>query len=411
MTTMPHHRLLLAFSGGVYLAWWFVVEAMLPTAFNPLGSRLFVCGTFFAALAASYGSSLVAKHLRLIFSACIALLTAHYFYLFSRNAQDPNWLIGCFITILAAGVTLETLPVLLAYSVLVLVGTLYVAAQLSLDAVGLPGVVTVLILINLVAALRHRAAREQRLRIAAEAEKTAAIALDRAKMLFLANVNHELRTPLGGVIGYADLLAHASGNLAPEEREWVMRLQQNASNLHSTLEEILALTESDVMQLPREAEQFDLRELVAARVAAGKAAASGKAVDVRLSFDEAAPRFVRSDRRHVAHVFDNVFGNALKFTGSGAIDVRVGASPGAQPNTVRAAIAIEDTGVGIPPEKWEQVFAPFHQADMSYTRAFQGAGLGLTVARMLARTLGGDVTVERSTPGGTTMLFTWQVGL
>lgn len=144
------YRGLLLVAGGVYLIWWFVVEATLPNAFNPIAGRAVVVGWLVGSVLASLVNLAARKHLRLLWVAGVWLLTAHYFYLFANNVADINWIVGAFITVSAVSLGLLSRATLLAYSLFV-VGLSAVMAVLTpalRESVLLPGIITVLLQAN-----------------------------------------------------------------------------------------------------------------------------------------------------------------------------------------------------------------------------------------------------------------------
>jgi PAS domain S-box-containing protein len=158
------YRRLLLIASGTYMVWWFAVELLLPTAFNPFGSRFAVVATIFAAWVASFIFLIVQKHLVVIFQACAWLITLHYYYLFLHNDGDFNWVVGCYITVMAIGFCFFTAKQLLSYSLFVLalsIASIILVPHL-LNSVFLPGLLTILIQANL--GLRSRLALIKTLR-------------------------------------------------------------------------------------------------------------------------------------------------------------------------------------------------------------------------------------------------------
>ncbi len=392
------YRRLMLVAGVVYLLWWLLVVRLLPDAFNPLPGRVAVSASYLLFWALSFRLALVRVHLREIYAACSLGLTAHYYYLYAHNAADPNWLAGSYITVIALGITLEVPIVLFCYSAFVIAAAYYVST-LGSAVVSLPGTVTVLFLINVVGLVRRRADAERHRRERAEAEMAAAETVNRAKMLFLANVNHELRTPLAGILGFADLSSRAK--LTSDEQLFVERIGANARTLLATVEQILALTSSEATPLKVKREPVDLQKLLQNSVDSVRQKSTDSGVGVSVSMIVPVPAAV-SDEGLIGYVFGNLLDNALKFTLQGSVNVNARLMAG----TEMVEILVVDTGVGIPKDQWDRVFDPFIQVQAGYDRAFGGSGVGLTVARRLARMLGGDVVIEASEPGkGTTMRF------
>lgn len=384
----------------VYFVWWVVVKLVLPDAFNPLPSRLVICGLFGCLLLASFYSSVVRNYLALLYGACACALTLHYYYLYFHNIGDPNWIVGSYITVVAVGVTLDGTALLLAYTVVVLAATLYIAWFDSVSAVALPGSITVLLLINLIGFLRGKADLERRGRISAEVDKATIEAVNRAKMLFLANMSHELRTPLTGILGYSDMLAEAP-ELSRDSKESLSRVRKCSKRLLEIVEQILILTQEGLSELQSQASKIDVREFIHFEVQKQNVPAAERNLSVKISFDRVdAPVFINPT--HLGRIFGCVLDNAIKFTPKGSITIRVSILTEADVRTLR--IIVQDTGIGIERHNWEKCFASFTQVQEDYSRKYGGAGVGLSIARKLARVMGGDVQIVDSQVGvGTTV--------
>ncbi len=223
--------------------------------------------------------------------------------------------------------------------------------------------------------------------LAGEAAREAAEAASRAKSQFLGVISHELRTPLTTVIGYADLLiAGLSGAVTDRQREQLRRIKTSAWNLVGIIEEILTFSRAEAGKEEVHLDVTDVAQLVreAAEVMEPQANSRG------LRFLTLAPEgrvLAVTDGGKVRQILINLLGNALKFTEEGWIRLELRSGGPA------LELEVSDTGRGIPPSDLEAIFEPFRQLDQSSTRQRGGTGLGLTVARQLARLLGGDVTV------------------
>lgn len=161
------YRLLLLVASLVYFTWWFFVEALLPASFNPLPSRLVVVGAGLAALTLSYVSAGTRRRIAWLFQALAFLITFHYFYLFAHNREDWNWTVGAYITVMATGLCLTSRRALIAYALAVSLLYLSIAAGGPAGGVGFSGMLTVLLLLNVVGFLRRWAL----LRLSASSEK------------------------------------------------------------------------------------------------------------------------------------------------------------------------------------------------------------------------------------------------
>ena len=224
-----------------------------------------------------------------------------------------------------------------------------------------------------------------------ERQYLAVLEARRLKEEFLANVSHELRTPLTAVMGYISLMLEGlSGPLTAGQANELTHAKQASERLLDLIDNLLELTTLRRGELQPEISEFDPRE----PLRAATLRITGRPDGVTLRVDE--PTFMlppmRGDRQKLARILGTLLANAYKFTARGevraSVDVRAG----------RVSYAVRDTGIGIPADAHEVVFDEFRQLDGSTTRRYGGSGLGLALARRLARWLGGDITVE-SAPG------------
>lgn len=221
------------------------------------------------------------------------------------------------------------------------------------------------------------------------AEKERAEQANAIKELFLQNMNHEVRTPMNAILGYTEHLASLDST-RPEERQIVADVQRNANRLLALVDNVLALTsdrgsgrtfgELDVAQ--------NLRSSLAARVGALE---PGGCIRLRVA---SLPALVRTDLRAWERIVGAVVDNAVKFCANGTIDIE---ASWREPSLLRVDVA--DTGEGFDPSASEAIFQVFVQGDSSSTRRYEGAGLGLSVARELARELGGEVSCVEAAIG------------
>jgi signal transduction histidine kinase len=264
---------------------------------------------------------------------------------------------------------------------------------------------TVLVLLQLVAFLRHKALSEKQKRVQAEAERKAIEELSRAKSLFLANISHELRTPLISISGFADLLQEAP-ELSGNSKKSLERIQTNAADLMEKVTKILHLTESDFSQLQMHVASLNLRQLTDGQIKHIEDDAAKKDIILNVKVNEPFVDNLIGDAGNIAQVLHNILSNAVKFTQKGEIAMTLSTKADAE-GVVLVTIVVRDTGIGIERANFERVFDPFRQAQDGPTRPFGGVGLGLTIARKLARSMGGDVVIADSAPGrGTTILIT-----
>ena len=237
--------------------------------------------------------------------------------------------------------------------------------------------------------------RQQRLMDEVEQARDRADAANAAKTAFLGVISHELRTPMNGVLGAAQLLDDT--DLTPEQRNLIGIISSSGDNLLGLLNEILDHAKIEAGRLDIESIPFDLDELVGRVFNTWTARAGEKALDYRLNWVGERPWTVRSDPTRLTQILHNLISNALKFTTVGGVDLRVECEQVAD-DRARLRFSVTDTGPGISTEDAGRLFQPFTQLDVSTTRRFGGTGLGLSIARKLARMMDGDLAVE-SEPG------------
>ena len=219
---------------------------------------------------------------------------------------------------------------------------------------------------------------------------------NRSKSEFLANMSHEIRTPMGAILGFAEMLLVKS----PEECAQigcVQIIQRNSLHLLELINEILDLSKVEAGQMKVERISFDLPALLSEVISLIRPRSVEKGLEFGATFHGPIPHLIRSDPMRFRQILVNLLGNAVKFTESGRIDIRITDDGAGGPN-IALRVDVIDSGIGMTPEQSERLFRPFTQGDSSITRKFGGTGLGLTISRQLAKLLGGDVTAT-SKPG------------
>jgi CheY-like chemotaxis protein len=217
--------------------------------------------------------------------------------------------------------------------------------------------------------------------------------LERLKGTFLASLNHEIRTPLSGILGMADLLLETS--LDDEQREYVNAARLCAESLFEILNATLEYSSLEAGHLSLDEGEFSLRELIESTIAQQATKAESKGLEVHARYDPGLPETMMGDAPRLRQLLSHFLANAIKFTHTGGVELRVCRDPQAE-DILR--IDVEDTGIGIPPEEMDRIFESFRQVDSGLSRMYPGLGLGLALARKLALLMHGRVSVE-STPG------------
>ena len=225
--------------------------------------------------------------------------------------------------------------------------------------------------------------------------KLAAEAASHTKGEFLALMSHELRTPMSGIIGMLNLAMREK--LTPGARERLELAAQNANALLHILNDLLDVSKIEAGKLQIERIDFELRSDLHHALALLGERARDKSIAFDVVFDDALPRYVVGDPTRVRQVLLNLAGNALKFTSSGGVYIKVELAR-KEGDIYWAHFEVKDTGIGIPEDALSRLFQKFEQADSSTTRKFGGTGLGLSITKQLVELMGGSVGV-RSTVG------------
>ncbi len=217
---------------------------------------------------------------------------------------------------------------------------------------------------------------------------------NRYKSEFLANVSHELRTPLNSILLLSKLLLKESDGLSREQQEQLRVIHEASADLRMLIDNVLDLSRMEAGRLEPLIEEVELLPLLEEIHDQLAPQFREKGLAFRVRIDEKAPVRIRTDPHKLAQILKNFLSNALKFTDEGEVVVEL--APAAEPHAV--ALSVQDTGIGIPPEKQQAIFEAFQQADGSTRRRFGGTGLGLSISRELAQILCGEIRV-RSRPG------------
>ncbi|MGQ3015886.1 ATP-binding protein [Phenylobacterium sp.] len=239
-------------------------------------------------------------------------------------------------------------------------------------------------------ALRHELARNQDLAREAQGLAVAARAADRAKSEFLATMSHEIRTPLNGVLGMVQVMER--GELAPAQRERLATVRGSAVDLLDILNAILDVSRIEAGEMSLDAAPFDLDHFAETLRRLYGPLAADRGLAFRLDVSPLVSGQRLGDEVRVRQILSNLISNALKFTETGSVTVRIGG------DDRRLICDVQDTGMGIPQDQQARIFDKFVQADASNTRRSGGTGLGLAICRELAELMGGQITFS-SQPG------------
>ena len=223
---------------------------------------------------------------------------------------------------------------------------------------------------------------------------------NRTKSEFLANMSHEVRTPLNGILGMLQLL---NTTLPTEEQqEYIVNAIQSTKRLTRLLSDILDISKIEAGRMHIVETEFDVYKTEKSIQDIFSVEAQKKGIQLKFSHDADSPLTLIGDEARLRQILFNLVGNSIKFTDTGEVNVNTTVLPVAKDSVVRVLFTVSDTGIGISDDNLKRIFEPFVQAEDSYTRRFQGAGLGLSIVRRLVELLGGTITIDSTVGEGTT---------
>ncbi len=260
-------------------------------------------------------------------------------------------------------------------------------------------------------AVGHDITERKSAEIALMNAKEAAESADQAKGQFLAVVSHEIRTPINGIMGFADMLAGTE--LTADQREQVRLIRSSGLALSKLINDILDLSKIEAGKIEIEHAPFGLHKCVEDVCAIFTQSARNAAIKLEYTISEGVPVIVNGDETRLRQILTNLLANAVKFTERGGITVNLSCSKkgrnGDDRQDLRLFFTVTDTGIGIDADKMSQLFQPFSQVDSSLQRRRNGTGLGLTISKRLCELMGGSISVESRKGEGSTFRFTLQM--
>ncbi|NCF81742.1 MAG: response regulator [Proteobacteria bacterium] len=235
--------------------------------------------------------------------------------------------------------------------------------------------------------------------------KESAETVERAKSRFLANINHEIRTPMTAILAMSELLERT--DLSADQARYVEITQNSGDALLHVIDDILELSWLDSDQVALDSLDFDLYAVVEQVLDLFAQRAHSKGIELCSLVESDVPRYLRGDPGRLRQVLINLIGNAVKFTDSGEVHLHAQAASGdSSENDVLIRFTVEDSGIGVPEALRARLFGPFVQGDDSATRRHGGAGVGLAVSRSLVVLMGGEIGLGRETGNGSSFWFT-----
>lgn len=219
------------------------------------------------------------------------------------------------------------------------------------------------------------------------------------KNQFLMNMNHEVNTPMNGILGFIYLLKDT--DLDEEQREYIQEIERSSKDLSRVIQDVLDLSKIETNNVKLENSKFDICELLRETMTPYQQRGEEKGLLMELETDKALPDMIMADREKVKKIMENLLNNAVKFTGEGKVHLRASLKKRTKYYS-EILITIEDTGIGIAKEMTQKIFKPFTQIEGAFNRRYGGTGLGLTIAKSMVELMKGKIWVESELGKGST---------
>jgi len=229
---------------------------------------------------------------------------------------------------------------------------------------------------------------------------------EKTETLLLSNIGHELRTPLNGIIGMASLLEKT--NLDDKQLEYINLLKSSANALHKLLSNIMDITRIESGKIQLFNEKFNLNNKIKEVIDSFLVQVSEKNLEIKCKIDSKIPSFLFGDFVKLQQILNNLISNAIKFTERGSIELTVKLLE-EYSDKILLLFIVEDTGIGIPEEKFNLLFKRFCQIDNRLTKEYVGLGLGLAISKELVEVMGGKIWLESEPDKGSKFYFTVQL--
>jgi len=228
---------------------------------------------------------------------------------------------------------------------------------------------------------------------------------NKSKSFFLANMSHDIRTPMNGIIGMLDILKETS--LTEVQHSYLDIISSSADTLLCLLNDILDFSKIEANELTLDPVKFKLNDMIRQTIDLFTVEAKKKNINLQYSIAPHTPNHLKGDPVRIQQILFNLIGNAIKFTSSGDVNVQIFAKQKFDPVILK--LIVKDSGIGMPQEVINNLFKPFTQADRSITRKYGGTGLGLSITKQLAEMMGGDIQVKSKVNVGSVFIITLHV--